>query len=341
MSIFSDEVEQAEKRGHKKMIFWLVLILGMCLFAIGFFVFLITQPLVLPIQKQQAPISVNPEKLKTHVEKISNEFSPRSALFVQNLDKTAAYVKQEFAIAGGNVSEQAFEANGKTYRNIIARFNAESEDRIVVGAHYDAAGSLPAADDNASGVAGLIELAYLLGRTKLTKHVELVAYTLEEPPFFGSNQMGSFIHAKSLKDENAAVRLMMSLEMIGYFSDEPNSQSFPVSAMSLFYPSRGNFIAVVGSFGNFSIVRRVKSAMKAQSEVPVRSINAPASIPGIDFSDHRNYWKFGYDAVMITDSAFYRNPNYHTAADTPEKLDYNRMSKVVEAVYYAVLSFAK
>jgi Zn-dependent M28 family amino/carboxypeptidase len=153
--------------------------------------------------------------------------------------------------------------------------------------------------------------------------------------------MGSFVHAKSLKGENAVLRLMISLEMIGYFSDEPNSQSFPISVMSLFYPSRGNFIAVVGNFGNFSIVRKVKSTMLGQNELPIRSINAPASIPGVDFSDHRNYWAFGYDAVMITDSAFYRNPNYHTGADTPEKLDYNRMSKVVEGVYYTVIDFAK
>ncbi|MDQ4122341.1 MAG: M28 family peptidase [Acidobacteriota bacterium] len=323
------------------MIFWLALILGIGLSAIGLLVFLITQPLVFPFQKKQAPISVIPEKLKAHVEKISREFFPRSAAFVQNLDKAAAYIKQEFINAGGNVSEQAFEVDGKIYRNVIARFGNNSKERIIIGAHYDAAGALPAADDNASGVAGLIELAYLLVKTDLPNQIELVAYSLEEPPYFGSNKMGSFVHARSLKDENAAVRLMISLEMIGYFSDESNSQLFPVSAMSLLYPSRGNFIAVVGNFNNFSVVRRVKAAMLEQSELSVRSINAPASIPGIDFSDHRNYWKFGYDAVMITDSAFYRNPNYHTSADTPEKLDYNRMSKVVEGVYYTVINFAK
>lgn len=341
MSIFSDEAERAEKRGRKKMIFWLALILGICLSAVGLLVFLITQPLVFPFQKQPTAVSVNPERLKTHVEKISLEFFPRSAPFVENLDKTAAYIKQEFINAGGNVSEQTFKIDGKTYRNVIARFGADSKERIVVGAHYDAAGALPGADDNASGVAGLIELAYLLGKADLKTQVELVAYSLEEPPYFGSHLMGSYIHAQSLQRENAAVRLMMSLEMIGYFSDEPNSQSFPVSVMSLLYPSRGSFIAVVGNFGNFSIVRQVKAAMLRQNELQVYSINAPPSIAGIDFSDHRNYWAFGYDAIMITDSAFYRNPNYHSAADTPEKLDYNRMSKVVEGVYYTVIDFAK
>jgi len=341
MSIFSDAAKQAGKRAQKKMIFWLLLALGFFLVVIGVFVFLITQPLIFPAGKLQTEISVNPEKLKTHVVKISNDFSPRSFPFIQNLDKTAAYIKQHFETAGGKTSEQEFEVGGKTYRNIIASFGTETAERIIIGAHYDAAGALPAADDNASGVAGLIELAYLLGKTELHTQVELVAYSLEEPPFFGTNKMGSYVHAKSLKDQNAFVRLMLSLEMIGYFSDEPNSQAFPVSVMSSLYPSRGNFIGVIGNFNNFLTVRRIKAAMLAASDLPVYSTNAPVSIPGIDFSDHRNYWEFGYDAAMITDSAFYRNPNYHTAADTAEKLDYNRMAKVVEGVYNAVVQTAK
>jgi Zn-dependent M28 family amino/carboxypeptidase len=341
MNIFSDEATQAETRGRKKMIFWLLLVFGFFLFVIGVFVFLITQPLVFPVPKLQTETSVKPEKLKTHVEKISNEFFPRSAPFIQNLDKTAAYIKQQFETAGAKTSEQTFQVDGKTYRNIIAHFGAETKERIVVGAHYDAAGALPAADDNASGVAGLIELAYLLGKTELSMQVELVAYSLEEPPYFATSNMGSFIHANSLNNSKVAVRLMMSLEMIGYFSDEPNSQAFPISAMSLFYPTRGNFISIVGNFGDFSIVRAVKSAMLGATDLPIYSINAPRSIPGIDFSDHRNYWAFDYDAVMITDTAFYRNKNYHTAADTAEKLDYNRMAKVVEGVYNVVVQTAK
>jgi Zn-dependent M28 family amino/carboxypeptidase len=341
MNIFNGQTEQAEKRWRKQMIFWLSLIVGVCFFAIAAALFLITQPLIFQFQKRPSEIFVDAEKLKIHVEKISVEFFPRSAPYLQNLDKTAAYIKEEFERAGGKTSEQTFVVEGKTYRNVIALFGAESNERIVVGAHYDAAGALPAADDNASGVAGLIELAHLLGKSELSGQVELVAYSLEEPPYFGSDKMGSFVHAKSLREKNVKVRLMLSLEMIGCFSDEPSSQSFPFSAMSLFYPSRGNFISVVGDFRDFGSVRRVKAAMIEASDLPVYSINAPSLVPGIDFSDHRNYWAFGYIAAMITDTAFYRNKNYHTAADTAEKLDYNRMAKVVAGVYRVVLETAK
>lgn len=283
-------------------------------------------------------IKVKAEKLKFHVEKISKEFFPRNSANIVNLDKTANYIQDEFKKAGGKVSTQIFEANGNKYRNIVAIFGAETSERIVVGAHYDAAGNTPAADDNASGVAGLIELAYLLGQTeKLPMQIELVAFTLEEPPFFGTNKMGSYIHAESLSKQNIKIRLMISLEMIGYFSDKPGSQDFPISLMSLCYPTTGNFITVIGTLNDGLSVRNFKNSMLEATDLPVYSINAPSFINGIDFSDHRNYWKFGYRAVMITDTAFYRNPFYHSPLDTAEKLDYHRMSLVVQSVYQAVL----
>lgn len=134
---------------------------------------------------------------------------------------------------------------------------------------------------------------------------------------------------------------MMSLEMIGYFSDEPNSQSFPNPVLRLFYPSRGNFISIVGNFGQVNLVRKMKRTMQATTSLPVYSINAPGWLPGIDFSDHLNYWKNGFPAVMITDTSFYRNQNYHTAQDTLEKLDYNRMAQVVQAVHATILTLSK
>jgi hypothetical protein len=153
--------------------------------------------------------------------------------------------------------------------------------------------------------------------------------------------MGSAVHAASLKREGARVSVMFSLEMIGYFSDAEGSQGFPFSSLSLFYPSRGNFIAVVGDVGEGLLVRRIKKAMLAASSLPVYSINALAFIPGIDFSDHLNYWNEGYRAVMITDTAFYRNHAYHTFADTAGRLDYQRMALVVEGVYGAILELSR
>jgi Zn-dependent M28 family amino/carboxypeptidase len=302
--------------------------------------FYVTQPVW--VSRSERNYRSDPSKLETHVRALSEKLSPRNESHTENLDTAAAYIRREFESAGARgVSEQPYQVNGRTYRNVVAFFGPETPERIVVGAHYDAAGPRPGADDNASGVAGLIELARLLGKSSPPVKVELVAYTLEEPPFFRSQYMGSYIHAQALRNEGARVRAMFSLEMIGYFSDEEGSQRFPVPVLRLFYPTKGNFISVIGKMGQALLVRKIKGAMKGASSLPVYSINAPRSIPGVDFSDHMNYWDAGYPAVMITDTAFYRNLNYHTTADTAEKLDYNRMAQVVEGVYAAVLELAR
>jgi hypothetical protein len=309
-----------------------LLIVALCLY--------VTQPLI-GSANISASLSVDPKRLEAHVRTLSESFVPRDESHPENLDRCAAYIRREFESANARVSEQPFTVAGKTYRNVIAHFGPETKEMVVVGAHYDTAGPLPGADDNASGVAGLLELARLLGNGQLPIRAELVAYTLEEPPFFRSEQMGSAMHAKALKREGAAVRAMFSLEMIGYFSDDPDSQHFPSSVLSLFYPTKGNFISVVGKMGEGMLVRKIKKAMAGATSLPVYSINAPRLIPGVDFSDHLSYWREGYPAVMITDTAFYRNANYHTMGDTAERLDYRRMGQVVEGVYAAVVDVTR
>jgi Zn-dependent M28 family amino/carboxypeptidase len=301
--------------------------------------FWVTQPL-LTRATPSAERTVDPARLEAHLRKLSVELTPRDESHIENLDRVAEYIKNEFSQATTLVSEQPYRVNGKSYRNVIAQFGPESEERIVVGAHYDTAGPFPGADDNASGVAGLIELARLLGRQQPPMRVELVAFTLEEPPYFRTTGMGSSVHAESLRKQNVRVRAMFNLEMIGYFSDAPNSQHLPGGILSAFYPSTGNFIGVVGQLGDWSLVRRTKIAMRRAAPLPVYSINAPSLVAGVDFSDQLNYWHAGYRAVMITDTAFYRNRNYHTAQDTAEKLDYKRMAMVVEGVYAAVAEIA-
>ena len=314
-----------------------VLVFSLLLFA---FCFWVTQPL-LSRATPNAERTVDPSRLEAHVRKLSVELAPRDESHIENLDRVAAYIKSEFSQTGASVSEQPYRIQGNFYRNVIALFGPESEERIIVGAHYDTAGPLPGADDNASGVAGLIELARLLGRQQPPLRVELVAFTLEEPPYFRTTGMGSSIHAESFRKQNIRVRAMFSLEMIGYFSDASNSQHFPVAVLSAFYPSTGNFIAVVGRLSEGLLVRRTKATMRNASPLPVYSINAPSFVPGVDFSDQLNYWHADYSAVMITDTAFYRNPNYHTGHDTEEKLDYNRMAMVIEGVYAAVAELAR
>src|SRR5215510_15804444 len=290
-----------------------------------------------------APVErIDSRRLETHVRMLAETLAPRHWKRQDNLDRAAAYVGAQLAEAGARVTGQVYAVEGAgRYRNVTGSFGPEGGERVLVGAHYDAAGPLPGADDNASGVAGLLELARLLGNRQLPMRVELVAYTLEEPPFFRSEQMGSAMHAKSLKREGAVVRVMFALEMIGYFSDARDSQHYPSSAFSLYYPTEGNFISVVGKIGDGMLVRRIKKAMTGATSLPVYSINATRLIPGVDLSDHSSYWREGYPAVMITDTAFYRNSNYHTRDDTAERLDYRRMSQAVEGVFAAVVDMTR
>ena len=283
----------------------------------------VTQPFVSPVRSQ--PPAVDAVRLAAHVKHLSVDLFPRSADRLDNTERAAGYVFDQFEAAGATVSIQEVIVRGETYKNIIARFGPQDGALMVVGAHYDSHGDAaagaaadprgftadthtPGADDNASGVAGLIELAYLLGRRPPTRAVELVAYALEEPPYFRTENMGSVRHARSLAASKRDVELMLSLEMIGFFSDAPGSQRFPVPAMKPLYSDRGDFIALVGGLGDFSKMRRAKALMSGASDLPVYSINAPASLQGIDFSDHRSYWGEGYPALMVTDTAFSATP---------------------------------
>jgi Zn-dependent M28 family amino/carboxypeptidase len=284
---------------------------------------------------------IDPRRLEVHVRTLAETVAPRHWKRQDNLDRAAAYVGAQLAEAGARVTEQVYAVEGAgRYRNVIGSFGSESGGRVVVGAHYDAAGPWPGADDNASGVAGLLELARLLGAGTPAARVDLVAFTLEEPPYYDTPSMGSHVHAAALRRDGVAVRGMIALEMIGYFSDAPGSQRLPFSILKVVYPSTGNFIAVIGRLGETRLTRRVKRAMQGATTLDVYSMNAPTWVPGIDFSDHRSYWAHAYPAVMVTDTAFYRNDRYHTPRDTPDTLDYRRMAEVVRGVHRAVLMLA-
>ena len=292
----------------------------------------VAQPV--PGGNQRSKESVEPAKLREHVEMFSSRLAPRDYTHPGNLEKCADYIEQHFREAGAAVTRQTFTVQGQAYHNVIARFGAGKGSKVVVGAHYDSCGSTPGADDNASGVAALLELARLIGRNPQDREVELVAYVLEEPPFFRTESMGSAVHAKSIAGEK--LDGVIVLEMVGYFSDEWGSQSYPTPLLHLMYPARGNFIAVVGLWEQGGWVEQVKSGMKGATDLPVYSIRAPRSLPGMDFSDHMNYWPLGINALMVTDTAFYRNKAYHSDGDTADRLDYGRMAKVVVGVFSAI-----
>lgn len=279
--------------------------------------------------------------MQAHVRVMSEQFVPRAASHPETLERSAEYIRTAFAGAGARTSFQPMTTAGHEYKNVIAQFGPETGPRIVVGAHYDAFYTTPGANDNASGVAGIIELAKLVGTEEPDITIEFVAYTLEEPPWFATRQMGSAVHADSAHREDTEIVLAVVLEMIGDFNDEAESKSCPLPLLGLLYPRRGNFIAVVGRLDQRSAVLDVKQAMNRATPLPVCSINAPEALVGIDFSDHRSYWVQDIRAVMVTDTAFYRYDGYHESSDTAERLDYRRMAMVVDGVYAAIVAAAE
>lgn len=285
-------------------------------------------------------VAVDVQALRGHVNAMVGTSAPRNHRNIAALDEAANYIGDYFTKLGLQTVEQPYEIEGKRYRNILAYYGPENAPRLVIGAHYDVAGDRPGADDNASGVAGLLELARLvtLYKPTLPNRLEFAAYTLEEPPYFATESMGSAIHAQSLRVGGFDVRAMISLEMIGYFSDRPGSQKLPLPWLKSRYPDTGNFIAVVGRREDSLLTDILITAMSANKGIGVEVINAPKLLPGIDYSDHRNFWLRGYTAVMVTDTAFYRNPNYHKDTDTPDTLDFERMAEVIKGLYYGVVS---
>ncbi|MGB2681020.1 MAG: M28 family peptidase [Candidatus Competibacter sp.] len=299
----------------------------------------LTQPL-LGISKPEFPCeTVDPAHLRESVEFLVTQTGKRNFYHPEVLEKAAGFIEKGFRQAGGIVRSDDFEVGGERFRNVVARFGPSTQPVIVIGAHYDADVHTPGADDNASGVASLLELARLLGQKPPLNSVELVAYTLEEMPNFGTENMGSWHHAMRLAQEGVIPKAVIVLEMIGYFDDRPQSQSFPVPGMEYLYPDRGHFIGVVSDFSSPRLVRRVKAAMSACAQLPVYSLNAPVWVPGVALSDHSSYWAHGVPAVMITDTAYLRNPNYHQASDLPDTLDYDRMGKVVRGVISTLRAF--
>lgn len=300
---------------------------------------LLTNPVLLVSKPTPAP-RADAARLEADVRWLAGSAAGRVAHDPGALDAAASWIGESFRTAGCASVEQTFQVDGITYRNVICPLGPRDGPRLVIGAHYDVLEG-PGADDNASGVAALLELARLIGSAKppLPNPVDLVAFTLEEPPHFKTGAMGSHVYAGRLAEAGTPVKLMISVEMVGYYSDAAGSQAYPLGPLRWIYPDRGNFIGVVGRTFDRSPVARVKSLMAAAGAVPVHSINAPVILAGIDFSDHWSFWQHGQPAIMVTDTAFLRNPNYHTGRDTADTLDYRRMAGVVDGLYQVAVQY--
>jgi hypothetical protein len=275
-------------------------------------------------------------RLQQHVTAIAGE--EHNVAHYGQLEQTARYIEKALADYGYAIKRQQIASEAGPVRNLEvslagAKGNGQPSRVVVVGAHYDSVSGSPGANDNASGTAAVIELAGLLKNVRLADGYELklVLFVNEELPYFKSRQMGSWVHANDLHARGQQVAAMLSLETMGYYSDARGSQHYP-SALSSVYPDRGNFIGFVGDLGSRALVHRVITSFRRHASFPSEGIAAPASIPGIDWSDHWAYRQFGYPALMVTDTAPYRYPYYHSAQDTPDKIDYGKLSRVVKGI---------
>jgi Zn-dependent M28 family amino/carboxypeptidase len=281
------------------------------------------------------------EKIKSNliatVKCLSQDIGQRSYRDIVKLNKSASYIESKFSSFGYEPIRQSYTYRGNKYYNVSVEVKGVDQSKneiIVIGAHYDTVVGTSGADDNASGIAGLLELARLIRSNPLSRTIHFVAFTLEEPPASFTKNMGSYICAKNLRKKRIEVYGMISLEMLGFYSDRKKSQSyFPFSFLRFFYPDTGNFIAFVGNLSSRRFSSAFKTSFKAISSFPVESLNTPSFVPPINFSDHFSFWRFGYPAMMITDTAFMRNKNYHKDTDTAETLDYEKFTELVKGLF--------
>jgi Zn-dependent M28 family amino/carboxypeptidase len=279
--------------------------------------------------------------LRDHVTVLAGTIGERNAFRYRELLRAADYIRDRFSALGLRVREQSYQADGRKVSNLSVEVpgTLRPEEIVVIGAHYDSPPASPGADDNASGTAALLELARLLRDAKPARTLRFTAYVNEEPPFFQTGLMGSRVSAAEARKKGENITAMLALESIGWYSDAPGSQNYP-SPFSLFYPDRGDFIGFVGNFKSRSLLRRTVGAFRRTTRFPSEGVLAPEFIAGIGWSDHWSFWQEGYPAIMVTDTAPYRNPHYHEATDTPERVDYGRMARVVAGLERVVRELA-
>ncbi len=281
------------------------------------------------------------DRLRKHAQILAGAIGGRSYSRYTELGEAAHYVEEQLRESGYRPARQTYTADNQAFTNIEAELNGTRENAslVIIGAHYDTADGLPGANDNASGVAATLELARQFARNAQARRVRWVLFANEEPPYFQTPGMGSYVYAKRCRERKEKIVAMISLETIGYYSDDSGTQSYPVG-LHLGYPDRGNFLGFVADVRSSLLLRRALHAFRKGTSLPAQGAAAPASVPGVGWSDHWSFWQFGYRALMVTDTAPYRYPYYHSAEDTPEKLDYDRMARAVTGLAAVIRELA-
>ena len=294
------------------------------------------------LSSQGVDIETLSENLQTHVFQLAEVIGERNVFHPEALHAAEAYVRRIWQEQGYEVEAQSYTVRGVLSSNLeVSRVASESDRGILlVGAHYDSVIGSPGANDNGSGVATLLELSRLFQGVDPGCTIRFVAFVNEEPPFFFSRNQGSMVYSRAARRRGDDIRLMVALETMGYYSDVPGSQRYP-PLFHLFFPSKGNFIAFVSNFRSRQKQRQLVSAFRAATGFPVEQVATFSLIPGVCWSDHLSFWRRGYRALMVTDTAFYRYPYYHSAGDTAEKIDYLRLARVTEGLFLALQRVAE
>ncbi len=281
---------------------------------------------------------ITAQQLRKHVTHLAQTIGERNVFHPHALHAAQEYIETTWRGQGYDIVSQQYSVNGVRSANLeVTRTGIRFPEKIIlIGAHYDSVYGSPGANDNGSGVAALLELSRLFKDLAPQKSVRFVAFTNEEPPFFTTGQQGSAVYARQARERGDDIVLMAALETIGSYSQDPGSQHYP-PLFRFFYPDQGNFIAFVSNFGSRHAMKKVVRAYRASTDFPIEHVATFAAVPGVSWSDHRSFWHQDYDAFMITDTAFYRYPHYHSSEDTPDKLAYDQFAKMTNGLLRAFL----
>jgi len=278
------------------------------------------------------------DNLHRHVEQLSLKIGERHLWKEGSLDKAADYIESAFQAAGYSAIRQPLTAYGKSVCNVLAEKEGPEQGIVIIGAHYDTVPGSPGADDNASSVAVMLELSRIIRGIPTNKRIVFAAFVNEESPCFGTEKMGSMVYARDLKGRGMSVEVMISLEMLGYFRSN-ESQKYPFSIMKYLYPGTADFLVIAGNYDSSKYISFLKKEIRKNTNMPVRSLIVPAQVGGINRSDNSSFWEYGFKAVMLTDTASYRNKNYHQESDTIDTLNFDAMTEIVKGLYYALQRF--
>lgn len=281
-------------------------------------------------------------QLKAHIAALADEIGPRNVYSPHKLDAAAEYIRVFWEKAGYEVKAQTFSVQNVPCRNLVVEIAGQSKPHeiVVVGAHYDTVSWAPGANDNGSAVAALLELSRLFSTQTAGRTLRFVAFTNEEPPFFKTGSMGSLVYAKTCQEREENIVAMVCLETIGYYRDERKTQKYPVP-FSFFYPDTGNFVAVVGNLSSKPLVKTFTRHFMEGSDFPIECVATFGFITGIDWSDQWSFWQCGYPAIMLTDTALFRYPYYHTSEDTSDKINNHQLSRATYGIFKALVKMVE